>query len=83
MAAGLPIVATDVGGTREILVHGESGWLVPPGNPAALAEAIVHLLEDEARRNELGEAALHRVRSLFNAERSTRAHVEFWNSMLP
>ncbi|MCY4599984.1 MAG: glycosyltransferase family 4 protein, partial [Acidobacteria bacterium] len=39
-AMGVPVVASDHGGAREILLHGETGWLVPPGDPAALAEGI-------------------------------------------
>ncbi|RMG38378.1 MAG: glycosyltransferase family 1 protein [Planctomycetota bacterium] len=81
-ATATPIVATAVGGTPEILVHGESGWLIPPGDPDALADAVVHLWHHPELRDELGEAALRRVRSLFNADRSARAHREFWESML-
>ena len=39
-AMGLPVVSSDLGAAREIVLHGEIGWLVPPGNPAALAEDI-------------------------------------------
>lgn len=40
MDAGLPVIATDIPGTRELVIHGETGWLVPPRDPAALAEMI-------------------------------------------
>jgi glycosyltransferase involved in cell wall biosynthesis len=56
MAAGLPVVATDVGGTAEIVVHDRTGLLVPPDEPAALARAIDALLADRARGRALGEA---------------------------
>lgn len=46
MAAGLPVVATAVEGTREIVISGESGMLVPPGDPAAIANALLTILED-------------------------------------
>jgi glycosyltransferase involved in cell wall biosynthesis len=51
-AAGVPVVATPVGGIRETVVDGETGWLVPVDDAAALAERIVHVLDhpDEARR---------------------------------
>jgi glycosyltransferase involved in cell wall biosynthesis len=51
-AAGVPVVATPVGGIRETVVDGETGWLVPVGDAAALAERILHVLDhpDEARR---------------------------------
>jgi glycosyltransferase involved in cell wall biosynthesis len=58
MAAGLPIVATDAGATPEVLGHGERGVLVPVGEPAALGGAIVALLADTARMDELRERGL-------------------------
>jgi len=68
MAAGKPIVATDVGGNVEILNHGEFGVLVPSGDANALAEAIGALLSDAARARELGrKAASHAARELTSA----------------
>ncbi len=57
MAAGLPTVATEVGGTPELVTHGEHGLLVPRGQPAALATAITTLADDPALRRRLGAAA--------------------------
>ncbi|MGO1081295.1 glycosyltransferase [Inquilinus sp. CA228] len=60
-AAGLPAVAGaaggDAGGVAEILRHGETGLLVPPGDAAAFADAVAALLDDPARRRAMGEAA--------------------------
>jgi L-malate glycosyltransferase len=69
MAAGLPAVATDVGGTREAVADGETGVLVPPGDAAALAEAIRRISgrPDEARR--MGERAREKAVREFTAER--------------
>lgn len=64
-AAGLPIVATAVDGTPEVVVDGETGVLVPPSDPQALARAIVGLLGDPARRELLGAAAAVRARKHF------------------
>jgi len=67
MALRKPVVATDGGGTRELVMDGETGFLVPPGNPAALAAKIEYLLDnpDTARRmGEAGEARLKREFSL-------------------
>ncbi len=55
MAVGLPVVAADVGGVSEIVLDGETGWLVPPGDVEALAEAMLSLL-DTTRRAALGES---------------------------
>lgn len=57
MAVGRAIVASDVEGIAEILVHGETGWLVPPGDPARLAAGIVHLLQHPAERERLARSA--------------------------
>jgi glycosyltransferase involved in cell wall biosynthesis len=46
MAAGIPVLSTDVGGVADLVTHGETGWLVPSGDPDALASGIRHLLSD-------------------------------------
>jgi glycosyltransferase involved in cell wall biosynthesis len=60
-ASGLPIIATNVGGTPEILTDSESARLVPPGDARRLAEAIVELAGDAGLRDRLGRAARRRV----------------------
>jgi glycosyltransferase involved in cell wall biosynthesis len=69
MAAGLPVVATDVGGTAEAVVHGETGLVVPPRDPVALGRAIGELLAEPARRERMGEAGRRRVAERFTVER--------------
>lgn len=66
MAAGLPVVATTVGGLPEIIEDETSGLLVPPEDPAALCTAIVRLLMDEQLRKRLGTAGRERVVAQFN-----------------
>ena len=61
MAAGVPIVATDVPGHRDVVAKGETGLLVPAEDSAALADAIVDLAGDPARRRKMGEAGRQRV----------------------
>ena len=61
MQAGLPIVASRVGGIPELLTDGVTGRLVPPGDPAALASAIDEVLADPALARRLGEAARERA----------------------
>ena len=65
MATGLPVVATDVGGTSEVVVHGETGLLVPPGDPAALADALASLLANRAQAEAFGRAGRARVEARF------------------
>jgi len=69
MAAGKPVVATMTGGIPEVVVDGETGFLVPPRDHAAMAEASVALLKDEALRRRMGEAGRARACALFSAER--------------
>ena len=66
MASGLPIVATDVGGNREVVADGTTGLLVPPRSPEQLAGAILQLLNDPARIRQMGIAARQRVEDEFN-----------------
>ncbi|HVP61556.1 MAG TPA: N-acetyl-alpha-D-glucosaminyl L-malate synthase BshA [Myxococcaceae bacterium] len=57
LASGVPVVASDVGGVPEVVAHGETGWLVPARDPAAMAGAVLGLLADPARRVAMGRAA--------------------------
>lgn len=61
-AVGLPIIATDVGGTGEIIENGVTGILIPPHNPSALTEALRYLLADAPSRHRMGEAAHERAK---------------------
>jgi glycosyltransferase involved in cell wall biosynthesis len=70
MAAGRAVVGTDVGGTPELIVDGESGLLVPRRDPGALAGALERLLDDPALAARLGAAARTRVRTHFSPEAS-------------
>jgi len=65
MATGLPVVATDVGGTAEVVVHGETGLLVPPGDPVALADALGVLLANPGAIEAFGRAGRARVEARF------------------
>jgi glycosyltransferase involved in cell wall biosynthesis len=57
MAAGVPVVASSVGGIPELIDQGETGMLVPPGDASALAAALRELLDDPARRARMGPKA--------------------------
>jgi glycosyltransferase involved in cell wall biosynthesis len=62
MAAGLPAVATDVGGNAEAVEHGRSGWIVPPRNDGLLLNAVAALVDDAAERARMSEEARKRAR---------------------
>lgn len=74
MVAGLPVVASDVGGVGEVVVDGETGVLVPPDNPDALAKAIETMLEDAGRRAQMGQAGQRRARAHFTASAMARSY---------
>lgn len=61
MLAGVPIVASDVGGVSDLVTHNEDGILVPPGDPVALAEALARLLSDNALAARLVDTASHKT----------------------
>lgn len=69
MAAGLPVVATDTGGTSEAIADGETGIVVPPGESGALARAVIALLDDPSLRTRMGAAGRRRVAKLFSIDR--------------
>lgn len=82
MAAGLPVVASNVGGVPEVVVEGETGFLVPPGDPQSLAAAIERLLDDSALRHRLGAAGRIRVAEHFDLASAQRAHLDLYVSLL-
>lgn len=69
MAAGRPVVATDVGGVREAVLHGTTGLMVAPGDPQALADALMSVLDDPARGRAMGLAGQERAVSDFPVSR--------------
>jgi glycosyltransferase involved in cell wall biosynthesis len=71
LACGIPVVSTTAGGLKEIVVDGESGLFVPPGDAAALARALLAVLTDDSLRLRLAEGARRRA-SAFSLERRSR-----------
>jgi glycosyltransferase involved in cell wall biosynthesis len=82
MASGLPVIATDVAGSRQVVVHGQSGILVSPGDAPALAAAITDLMGDELARARLAAAARMRVEQEFSAARQAERHAAAYQVVL-
>jgi glycosyltransferase involved in cell wall biosynthesis len=82
MAHGRPVVASAVGGLRELVVDGETGLLVPPGAVAALRAALERLLGDRELRRRLGAAGRERVRALLSWEGVTDATLRAYEDAL-
>jgi glycosyltransferase involved in cell wall biosynthesis len=71
-AASLPVVATDVGGTTEIVVDGETGYIVPPGNSDKLAQRLIEVLQDLTGAKRMGQQAYTRVVRLFSLDQQAQ-----------
>ncbi|MEQ8264481.1 TIGR03088 family PEP-CTERM/XrtA system glycosyltransferase [Pseudohaliea sp.] len=82
MAAGLPVIATRVGGNPELVLDGETGFLVPVGDPVALAATMLPLLDDPARRRALGEAGRRSVRERFDWSRTVAGYLAVYDDLL-
>lgn len=82
MAAGRPVVATRVGGIPEVVSDGETGLLVPPEDPVALAVAIRRILDDPDLAARMGRAGRSRAEALFSARRMAEQTRELYQEML-
>lgn len=81
-AAGLPIVASEVGGIPEIITHEHDGVLVPPGDPDALAAAIQRLLDDPKQARRLGENARRTAFERFSAEAMAEHYMALYEELM-
>ena len=87
MALGKPVVATSVGGVPEIVADGETGLLVEPGNPQALAQAVLMLLADAHRATQMGESGRRRAAAHFDVrqmlDRTMAVYADVLREQLP
>jgi glycosyltransferase involved in cell wall biosynthesis len=81
MASGLPVIATSVGGTPELIAHGETGLLVPPRAPLELARAIETIINDPSLRVELGRRARRRIEERFSWDKCVREHEDLYRGL--
>ena len=82
MACGLPTIATDVGGNGELITEGETGWLVPPENPHAMAAAMERISNDSSLRQAMSAAARKRVETNFSLDVMVRNYLQVYDSAL-
>jgi len=82
MASGLPVIATRVSGTSQVMVHGETGLLVAPGNSTELAHAILELLSNPSMAFQMGKTARQRVEVHFGARKQAQEHLDLFISEL-
>lgn len=82
MACSLPVIATSVEGSSELVVPGETGWLIPPGDSLALAAVLLESLADPSIRREFGRNGRKRAESLYSPARTTEAYERLWSRLL-
>jgi sugar transferase (PEP-CTERM/EpsH1 system associated) len=81
MASGLSVIATDVGGNAELVLEGETGTLVPPANPEAMAAALAQLTADAALREQQGAAARARAETEFSLDGMVENYSRLYQSL--
>src|SRR5207245_103172 len=81
-AMARPVIATDFPSSRELVRPGETGLLVPPGDPTALAEAILRFLEGPEVARRMGEAGFALARQRYDAETNTREILDLYDRVL-
>jgi glycosyltransferase involved in cell wall biosynthesis len=82
MAANLPIVGTSSDGTAELVIDGQTGLLVPPGDSGALAEAVSFLLENPQQARAMADAGRMRAIETFSHERNFKAYAELYQRLV-
>jgi len=81
MALGVTPIVTDTGGSAELVRHGECGLVVPPGDPKALARAILELYKNPDVNRRMGAAARQRLATHFPLEASVAAHLRLYSDL--
>ena len=79
LAAGVPVVAADTPSNRELVIHDQTGFLVPIGDRAGRARYANRLVNDPGLRARLGEAGRQRMTTQFNVEQMVARHVDLYH----
>ena len=82
MASGLPVVATAVGGNPELVVNGDTGFLVPPADPKAMAQALAQYIKDRPLGKKHGLAGRKRIETEFNMNKMVASYMEVYDRIL-
>lgn len=82
MAYGVPVVATTGGGTDEIIIDGETGFIIPPFEPSVLASKINILLDNESLRQQMSEKSQKRIRNNFSLDLMVENYMSLFNRIL-
>jgi glycosyltransferase involved in cell wall biosynthesis len=82
MAAGIPVVATDIPGNRDLVVPDETGYLVPVGDSAEMARKTQLVIDDVERAKRFGDSAKQRMRDDFSVEKMIKRHAELYRELV-
>jgi starch synthase (maltosyl-transferring) len=82
MAARLPVIGTAVEGTEDLVLPGQTGWLVPPRNPEALSHALIEAVDSPERCLRYGRAGRLRVEREFSIESTVASYERLWAGVL-
>ena len=82
MAAGLPVVVTDIGGNAEVVVDGQTGLVLPPHDPKRLGDAILNLAQNPGRRKAMGDAARKRLAEEFSLTACVERYCALYEHLL-
>ncbi len=82
MAAGRPVIASDIDAIRELVIHGKTGWMVSPGDADGLARGMMDILADPGRAADIGQAGLRHVREHFSLESMADAYATLYRDGL-
>ena len=81
MAAGRPVIASDVGGNAEAVIHNETGIIIPPDDPDRLSQAILELYNNPEKRRHMGFKARERAADSFSLEKMIKEHERFYEAV--
>jgi glycosyltransferase involved in cell wall biosynthesis len=79
MALKKPVIATNTGGTKELVLDGKTGFLVPTGNPIRMAERIEQLLDNKMLSVKMGKEGRQRIERKFNLKKMTNSYIDLYN----
>jgi glycosyltransferase involved in cell wall biosynthesis len=80
MAVGRPVIASDVGGVPDLVVDGQTGFLVPPGDPSRLADRLRWIFMHPAEAKRMGALGHHRIRTLFSTTKYVSGYREVFET---
>ncbi len=82
MAARRAVVATDVEGSGELVIPGQTGWLVPPRDPTALGSALLAAAHDPGLCRTFGQQGRFRIQNDFSLDQTVAAYEQLWRGLL-